>query len=166
MDARIWGEGLWKYLHTAAANSSTPEQRNEFVVMIMAIIPTLPCKVCREHFKTNMRRIDIRNYMQNQVQLFMWTFLMHDAVNQAQGKTGEDRISFLEAKQMYFEVADDTDAYGAVDYNPSICDEVCKGQTTFVSNNMMKTAVGTTTQIMNPKISTGKKFKPVKKNRK
>ena len=134
MDPKVWGPGLWKYLHSAAAASGTPEERAAFVALIPALGPTIPCKKCRAHFLENQRKIDIKSYMNSAEQLFMWTFRMHDAVNQAQGKVYPERISYLEARAMYFDVGDDNGAVGSVNVDPTLCEEICSSSVMPVNN--------------------------------
>lgn len=128
MDPKFWGPGLWKYLHTAAAAAETPEKRDAFHNLVIAINPTLPCKVCKGHFEENRRKFDINNYKQNQESLLLWTYLMHDAVNQAQGKTGPQRPSWLEIRAQYFEVGNDVSAVGPVETDGTVCQEICTSQ--------------------------------------
>jgi hypothetical protein len=138
MDPKVWGPGLWKYFHTAAAAADTPEKRDAFVAMIPAIHATLPCKKCKEHFAENQRKYDIRNYKQNQETLLMWTYLMHDAVNQAQGKTADQRPSWLAVRAMYFDVPTDAAAVGPVTSDLVVCKEICLGQTIPVTKETPK----------------------------
>lgn len=135
MDPKVWGPGLWKYLHSAAAASGTPEERAAFVALVPALGPTIPCKKCRAHFLENQRKIDIRSYMDSAERLFMWTYKMHDAVNQAQGKVYPQRISYLEARAMYFDLGDDTGAVGSVAIDQALCEEICSGSAIPVQAN-------------------------------
>lgn len=136
MDPKLWGPGLWTYLHTAAASSGTPEARQAFLNLVGALGHTIPCVKCRAHFFENQRKIDIRSYMGSAEQLFMWTFRMHDAVNQAQGKVYPQRISYLEARAKYFDVKDDSEAVGSVNIDASLCEEICDGSTIQVTSNI------------------------------
>ena len=136
MDPKVWGPGLWKYLHSAAAIASTPEAINAFLAFIAVLGPTIPCKKCKAHFLENQRKIDIRSYTGSAEQLFMWTFRMHDAVNQAQGKVYPQRISYLEARAMYFDVADDNGAVGPVNVDPALCEEICSSTNVKVTSNI------------------------------
>lgn len=128
MDPKFWGPGLWRYFHTVAAQADTQEKRDDFHALILAVAPTVPCKVCRGHFAENQRKFDIRNYKQNQESLLLWTYLMHDSVNQAQGKTGAQRPSWYEIRAQYFEVGNDAAAVGPVESDSTVCQEICTAQ--------------------------------------
>lgn len=131
MDPGFWGPGIWRYLHLTAAVAFTPQQREKFVIFVKALAETIPCEKCKTHFIKNLNgNYQIREYMTSNETLFMWTYLMHDAVNASQGKTGKDRPTFEHVYREYFDVGDDS---GAVDfkegYQDPICHDVCNGQT-------------------------------------
>lgn len=125
MDPTFWGPGLWKFLHSTAAVAYTDADRDDFHLLVKALARTLPCSKCREHFRNNLGNIPIENYMSSNETMFMWTYLMHDAVNKAQGKTGSQRPTFEQAYRIYFQVGDDSGADFVGDYQNEICQEVC-----------------------------------------
>uniref|UniRef100_A0A6C0CGR7 thiol oxidase n=1 Tax=viral metagenome TaxID=1070528 RepID=A0A6C0CGR7_9ZZZZ len=147
MDPKFWGPGLWKYIHTVAAAADTPEKRDAFHKFIIALAPTLPCKVCKGHFEENQRKFDIRNYKRDQESLLMWTYLMHDAVNQAQGKTKELRPSWVEIRAQYFEVGNDVAAVGPVQTDGTVCQEICSAQSASIVSSTNITKDGKTLKI-------------------
>lgn len=124
MDSRIWGSGCWTFIHCTAAASVTAQQRRDFVTLMEAMALTLPCDKCKQHFRANMRINNIQNYLKNEETLFMWTYLMHDAVNEAQKKTGDQRPSFDEVYKRYFNVVNESDIVDG-QYQNKICKEVC-----------------------------------------
>lgn len=128
MDPKFWGPGLWKYIHTAASAADTPEKREAFHQFAISLLPTIPCGKCKQHFEQNLKKYDIRNFKGDQEKLLMWTFLMHDAVNLAQGKTGAQRPSWLVVRAEYFQIPDDTEAVGPVIQDQTVCQEICGGQ--------------------------------------
>jgi len=125
MDPSVWGFHLWRFLHCTAAVSVTAQQRRDFVELIEKLALTLPCDKCKQHFRQNLRIHNIQNYLKNEETLFMYTYLLHDAVNEAQGKTGAQRPSFDEVYKFYFNVVDDSNAVGPDGYQNKICKEVC-----------------------------------------
>jgi hypothetical protein len=128
MDPSFWGPGLWKYIHTAAAASDTPQKRDAFHQFSISLMPTIPCGKCKQHFEQNLKKYDIRSYKKNQETLLLWTFLMHDAVNMAQGKTGEKRPGWLVVRSQYFDIPDDQSAVGPSPPDQMVCEEICGGQ--------------------------------------
>ncbi len=129
MDPKIWGPGLWTYIHSAAATSTSQQKRLDFEAAMKALAKTLPCEKCKAHFMANLDIFPIRNYMASNESLFMWTYLMHDAVNASQNKTGNKRPTFEEVYKIYFDVATDSDAVDfKQDYHDPICHDVCTSQ--------------------------------------
>jgi hypothetical protein len=130
MDPKVWGPAAWRFLHLLAASSNTPEAREAFVSYIEVFAIVIPCKVCKQHFAENRRKFDIKHYLRNEEALLMWTYLMHDAVNYAQGKKGDERPNWLDIRSRYFRVKEDSDAKATPgskeDYDPGICAEVCQ----------------------------------------
>ena len=148
MDPKIWGPGLWKYIHSAAATSSSQQKRLDFEVMIKALAKTLPCEKCKAHFIKNLETFPIKNYMASNESLFMWSYLMHDAVNASQNKTGDQRPTFEMVYKNYFDVATDADAVDfKQDYHDPICHDVCTSAMT--NDKLMK--------LSQPKVETSKK---------
>jgi len=128
LDPKVWGPSAWSTMHTLASVANTPEARQDFVSYINAFAKIIPCSVCKKHFAENRGKFDIRNYMESSESLLLWTYLMHDAVNFSQHKTGKERPSWLEVRARYFKINDtDKDASpgSSEDYDPTICTEIC-----------------------------------------
>ena len=129
MDPKVWGPPAWRFMHLLASSCNTEVSRLNFRKYIDEFGKLIPCEVCKAHFAENRRKYDITNYMKDEEALLMWTFLMHDAVNFAQGKKGEHRPSWLEVRAMYFKTTpSDGNAQkgSSEDYDPTICSEVCQ----------------------------------------
>jgi hypothetical protein len=125
MNPQIWGPGLWTFLHSTAAVSTTPQSRRDYVVLVEALANTLPCDKCKQHFRQNMRTININNYLKNEETLFMWSYLLHNAVNEAQGKSGAQKPTFDEIYRRYFNVGDDSSAVLGGEYQDKVCKQIC-----------------------------------------
>jgi len=158
MDPLVWGEKLWTYIHCVAAVSKTPQQRRDFVDFVEILARTLPCDKCKQHFRQNLRNINIQNYMKNEETLFMWTYLMHDAVNAAQNKLGKGRPSFGEVYGRYFNVKNDQDAIGSDEYENKICQEVCQSTCGETQQETSKQSnENTTSKILHKKVFKARK---------
>lgn len=128
LDPKKWGPPGWYIMHSLASVANTPETRMDFVSYINNFAKVIPCKVCKNHFAENRSKFDIRNYLESAESLLLWTYLMHDAVNFSQGKTGKERPSWLDVRARYFKI-DDNDKNAtpgsSEDYDPTICTEIC-----------------------------------------
>lgn len=75
------GPAWWVVLHSAAT-TYTPENRSGFLSLVKGTGESFPCPTCRENFKKHLLELPIEKYLANRDELFMWTYLMHDKVNQ------------------------------------------------------------------------------------
>ncbi len=135
MDPKFWGPGLWKAIHSMAATANTRETRMHFKNMMTHMAYILPCDVCRNHLSQNMNKIPIEKYMKSSESLFLWTFLLHDAVNDSQGKKGSDRPSFHEIYNTYFRKNPSKNDEVDYDIQDGICQDVCSGEQVVANEN-------------------------------
>ncbi len=77
----FWGKIIWEAIHTLAATYD-PSRKVYYKKFIMALTRILPCGVCREHLKVNLEKYPIDNYLGSSKLLLLWTYILHDAVNQ------------------------------------------------------------------------------------
>lgn len=82
----FWGSCGWNFLHSTAA-TYTPDNRRAYSAFLYDVIPRiLPCSRCRENFKEKLKKIPPDTYLSNNHDLFYWTYVVHDLVNQATHK--------------------------------------------------------------------------------
>ena len=82
----FWGPSVWKTIHSFAI-AYTPDQKQQFKNYINSLQYILPCQACREHLKQNLKILKIDDYLSNNHQLFLWSYLLHDRVNRQLGKS-------------------------------------------------------------------------------
>lgn len=75
------GPAGWMTLHSAATTYE-PSQREGFKSLVKGIETAFPCKTCRRNFSKHLRELPLEKYLGNRDELFLWTYLMHDKVNQ------------------------------------------------------------------------------------
>ena len=102
----FWGPPWWMTLHCAAATYK-PEKKEAFKMLIQASTVLIPCDECCKHLKGNLERYPVDDYIKNNHDLFFWTYILHDAVNQAHNEHKKDsppKISptFEFIKSIYF----------------------------------------------------------------
>lgn len=158
MDPMFWGPGLWKAIHAMAATADSRKDRMHFKNMMTHMAHVLPCKVCRTHLTENMQRNPIEKYMKSNESLFLWTFLLHDAVNDAQGKRGDNRPSFYDVYNTFFK--QNPSKNNEVDYSiqDGICQDVCAEEKVITKENVRSTTTSNNYQA--------KVYKPRFKSRK
>jgi len=94
----FWGPSIWKTIHIFAATYQ-PSQKKEFKSFISNLQYLLPCEACRKHLKDNLETLKIDNYLDNNHNLFLWSYFLHDIVNKQLNKTSPP---YETVKTIYF----------------------------------------------------------------
>lgn len=105
----FWGPDVWGSIHIFAA-SYKPSSFTAFKTYMNILPDLLPCPTCGEHLRKNLADLPPDNYMRNNHDLFFWTYVIHDKVNNqcnaSRDLTKHDEIKisppFDEAKRYYF----------------------------------------------------------------
>ncbi len=77
----FWGPAQWTALHSYAATYET-KMRNSFIRYVYSMIDLLPCISCRQHMLRNVEVFPIEKYLKDNHSVFLWTYLLHNLVNQ------------------------------------------------------------------------------------
>lgn len=94
----FWGPSIWKTIHSLAA-AYEPHQRKQYKNFIYTLPSILPCKQCRHHLAQNLNKLDIDNYLDNNHNLFLWSYFLHDLVNRQLNKISPP---YDKVKEIYF----------------------------------------------------------------
>lgn len=87
MDPKEFGKHYWYVFHASAATATTPERRRAYKVYATEILDKLlPCDTCAMHYRMNVARYNIDDYMQSHKRLLLWSYLIHNVVNTMLGK--------------------------------------------------------------------------------
>jgi hypothetical protein len=103
-DPKIWGQNLWKYLHTCAnfyPEHPTEEDKMEMISWIRALRVTLPCKTCRVHYSKYIEKLslgELQQIVKSNKTLVKFFVDLHNHVNKRYNKT---LISYDQACDMY-----------------------------------------------------------------
>ena len=77
------GPAGWLTLHSAATTyEPTPSRREGFKALVKGFETNFPCENCRRNFSKHLKELPLEKYLGNRDELFLWTYLMHDKVNQ------------------------------------------------------------------------------------
>ncbi len=99
-----FGPGLWFAIHTYAANATTVQRKRAFLDFIYIIVQNIKCQVCRDHATQYVqdhppeRMYNLVDPDGNEIGLFKWTWIFHNAVNR---RLGYDEMSFEEAYSIF-----------------------------------------------------------------
>lgn len=100
----FWSKSFWTMIHCLASWYPVKTYRNSiqwlsYKNFILSLVYILPCPVCREHFKENIKNINsVDNYLHSRDSLFRFTYELHSLVNK---QIGDVNISYEDAKKMY-----------------------------------------------------------------
>lgn len=98
----FFGPPLWKIIHAFAASATTQDKRNEYKKFIETLTLLIPCDTCRIHYIENLKEHSIEPFMASNIQLFYWSWKLHDTVNKQTNKPAEQCWSYDQAKLHYF----------------------------------------------------------------
>lgn len=94
-----WSHPTWKMIHYYA---SRYDKTNEYSLAYKAYVSCLqfllPCPKCREHLKNNLADHPIDQFFSSAIDLFTWSYILHQTVSSQTGKRG---ISIQEARRLY-----------------------------------------------------------------
>jgi hypothetical protein len=81
----IWGPHLWKALHMISfgyPNEPNEEQKKNYRTFFENFYQVLPCSICSNNYKNNLKELPITNdTMKNQQNLVKWVIDIHNIVN-------------------------------------------------------------------------------------
>ncbi len=89
MNPLVWGPPLWFVMHTVSLNypiRPNYAQRRTHYDFFYNIRNILPCEICRQHYRTLLKRFPIEPFLDNRDTLVSWVVLMHNQVNVQLGK--------------------------------------------------------------------------------
>ena len=79
-NSSFWGPSTWKSLHSMAVKYDITKKQH-FINYINSLPHLLPCEKCGKHLKDNLKSFPYTPFLNNNHDLFFWTYLLHDMVN-------------------------------------------------------------------------------------
>lgn len=103
MLTKVWGPGLWHYLHTMSFNypiHPTLAQKKQYRSFLLSLQYVLPCKYCRVNFAKNLKHLPLSlDKMENRASFSRYVYDLHETVNKMLGK--KSTLSFCEVRERY-----------------------------------------------------------------
>lgn len=95
---RHWGPYFWGTLHLAclsAPNVLTQEHKAAFQALVESYTKVLPCSMCQNHFAEVLQKYPLQDNIETSDQLFLWSVIVHNAVNANIGKPQMNPVDAL-----------------------------------------------------------------------
>jgi hypothetical protein len=74
----VWGNLIWKLMHYLAVISDINSKYIKFKSFISCLQYTIPCTICRRHFKQHLIDFPLDDYKNN---VFEWSVIVHNDTN-------------------------------------------------------------------------------------
>lgn len=84
MQTKKWGPSAWEFVHSVSSRFPTSPTKQDIIdyTMFFEYLGTqLPCKYCRESWVGFKKELPIDPFLESDVHLSLWTYLMHNKVN-------------------------------------------------------------------------------------
>ena len=85
MKPEIWGPHAWMFLHSITLEypeEPTEQDKQDMIIFIKAVGNVLPCKKCRDNFKTHVQKYPLDNAaLSSRKNLVKWLIDIHNCVN-------------------------------------------------------------------------------------
>lgn len=99
MNIIMWSHPTWKMIHWFAANhNGSKDYALAYKAFISCLQFCLPCEKCRTHLRENLADHPIDQFLSSRINLFHWSYLLHERVN---GQLGKPSKPWKEATESY-----------------------------------------------------------------
>ena len=85
MDPNVWGPKAWFFLHTITFNyPENPTEKDKIIYssFFNSLTNVLPCSICANHYKENLKKYPIETNLDNKDDLVNWLINLHNLVNE------------------------------------------------------------------------------------
>ncbi len=89
MEPTIWGPPCWFFLHTLSfyyPDNPSFKDKNNYYNFFLNLENVIPCKVCKENYKKNLKEFPITPYLESKKSLIQWVVNLHNLVNRENNK--------------------------------------------------------------------------------
>lgn len=84
MDPQYWGAPFWRLMHVLVRDHYDPQTTPDLILLLGKCL--LPCKKCRKHFATRLKRRPVPKKRHSASILQRWLVGVHNEVNREKGK--------------------------------------------------------------------------------
>lgn len=102
----IWGGSAWKFLHIIALsypNNPSSKDKENYKNFLLNLQNVLPCQKCCDHFRKNVSKYNINNYLSDPHKLFSWVVTIQ---NEVQKSLNKPLYNELKLREKYYKQND------------------------------------------------------------
>lgn len=103
MNQKIWGPGLWLFLHTLTFNYPIDPSKDDKMRMkrfFYSLGDILPCKYCRENYTKNLKSNPIK--LESKREFIRWLIDIHNEVNIQENKQVVKELDVLDTYERIY----------------------------------------------------------------
>ena len=81
---KVWGPFFWNTMHIVALGypeSPTYGDKRAAKEFFESLQQLIPCKICRDHYRVQLKDKPLTPFLDKRADLFKWTVLIHNSVN-------------------------------------------------------------------------------------
>lgn len=104
----MWGPLGWGFIHSVAMgypdnvpNPETDIVAQQYKKFFLSLGPVLPCVWCKQNYEKNISQLPIDGYLGSRNDLMLWTYKLHNLVNDETKVPANNRPSFSEVLKLY-----------------------------------------------------------------
>jgi ATP-dependent Zn protease len=105
MESNIWGPPTWFFLHSITfnyPNNPTYKEKMKTFEFFNNLQYILPCEICRENYKKNLKELPITPFLDNKQHLISWLIKIHNMVNIELKKPIMNEIDVIKKYKNYY----------------------------------------------------------------
>lgn len=103
MNQKVWGPGLWLFLHTLTFNYPVNPKKKDKERMrrfFMSLGDILPCRYCRENYAKHLKNNPIK--LNSKREFVRWVICIHNEVNEQEGKQTVKELDVLQSYEKIY----------------------------------------------------------------
>ena len=74
MNSKVWGQFLWRLLHTITYsynNKCSQQLKTKYIEVFYSLRNLIPCVICRNHYRQRLQKMPVERYMNNRDNLLI-----------------------------------------------------------------------------------------------
>ena len=103
MNSKVWGQYLWRLLHTITysyPNKCSQKLKGKYIEIFYCLRNIIPCSICKTHYRKRLNEFPVERFLNNKDNFINWLIKLHNEVNVGLHKR---TVSRKEADSIYLD---------------------------------------------------------------